>query len=128
LAGQARPRAFDASVRRPAASTVDPSDVEGRESTFERDLVNLTRWMSAAPASLARLDRKGRIEAGYDADFMVWDPDAEYVVDPVRLQQRHKLTPYAGRHLRGAVRTTFVRGERVWDEDRLVRAGSGRLL
>ena len=61
--------------------------------------------------------RKGRIAAGLDADLVVWDPDAEFVVDPARLQQRHKLTPYAGRTLRGAVRTTFVRGERVWDDE-----------
>ena len=38
-------------------------------------------------------------------------------VDPARLQQRHKLTPYAGRSLFGRVQTTFVRGERVWDEN-----------
>jgi allantoinase len=91
-------------------------------------LCRLARWMSAAPSSLAGLDRKGRIEAGYDADFVVWDPDAQLTVEPLRLQQRHKQTPYAGRHLRGVVRTTLLRGERVWDENRLVRAGAGRLL
>jgi allantoinase len=88
----------------------------------------LARWMSAAPASLARLDRKGRIEAGCDADLVVWDPDAERTVDPSRLQQRHKLTPYAGLRLRGTVHATFVRGERVWDDGQLVRSGTGRLV
>jgi allantoinase len=59
---------------------------------------------------------------------VVWDPDAEFCVDPARLKQRHKLTPYAGRWLFGAVTTTFVRGERVWDKNRLARAYGGRLL
>jgi allantoinase len=49
-------------------------------------------------------------------------------VDPPRLEQRHKLTPYAGRRLRGVVRTTFLRGARVWDDGRLAAARSGRLL
>ena len=83
--------------------------------------------MCAAPARLAGLSRKGRIAAGCDADLLVFDPDAEWIVDPARLQQRHKLTPYAGRRLRGAVRTTFLRGVRVWDDGRLVREGAGRL-
>ena len=59
---------------------------------------------------------------------MIWDPDASVVVEPEQLHQRHKLTPYAGRTLFGAVVTTFVRGERVWDRNRLVRAYGGRLL
>jgi allantoinase len=90
---------------------------------------DLARWMSAAPASLARLaDRKGAIAVGRDADLIVWDPETAFTVDPATLQQRHKLTPYAGRCLNGVVRTTFVRGERVWDDGRLTRSGGGCLL
>jgi allantoinase len=90
-------------------------------------LERVGRWMSAAPAALAGLSRKGRIAPGCDADLIVFDPDAEWTVDPARMQQRHKVTPYAGRHLCGAVRTTFVRGVRVWDEGRIVTSGAGRL-
>jgi allantoinase len=92
-------------------------------------LSDLARWMSAAPAALAGLgERKGRIAEGFDADLVVWDPDVEFTVDPAHLQQRHKMTPYAGRSLFGTVITTFVRGERVWDKNRLTRAYGGRLL
>jgi len=85
--------------------------------------------MSEGPAKLAGLgDRKGRITPGYDADLVVWDPDAAWTVDPSRLQQRHKVTPYAGRRLVGRVQTTFLRGTPVWWDGRLVAAGSGRLL
>ena len=48
--------------------------------------------------------------------------------DAARLQQRHKLTPYAGRRLTGIVRTTLLRGERIWHDGRLVTPGAGRLL
>jgi allantoinase len=92
-------------------------------------LGDVARWMSAAPAALAGLsDRKGAIAPGRDADLVVWDPAAEFVVDPCSLQQRHKFTPYAGRRLRGIVRKTLLRGSIVWDGDRVSRAWAGRLV
>ena len=90
---------------------------------------DIARWMSEAPAWLAGLaHRKGRIAAGYDADLVVWDPDGEFIVEPSQLQQRHKITPYVGLRLRGVVRMTFVRGERVWNGGRLSRPLTGQLL
>jgi allantoinase len=89
----------------------------------------LAHWMSERPAALAGLGhRKGRIAKGLDADLVVWDPDAEFAVDAARLQQRHKLTPYANRRLRGRVVTTFVRGERVWDRQSIVSPSTGCLV
>jgi allantoinase len=89
----------------------------------------IARWMSDAPARLARLAaRKGAIAPDHDADLVIWDPDATWTVDPVRLQQRHKLTPYAGRTLRGVVRETYVRGVRVWSDGALSRPCAGELL
>jgi allantoinase len=74
----------------------------------------LAEWMSAAPARLAGLDdRKGALAAGSDADIVVWDPDAAFVVDPKRLHHRHPVTPYAGRELFGVVSRTYVGGRRV---------------
>ena len=90
-------------------------------------LTSVARWMSEAPAALAGLARKGRIAEGGDADFVVWDPGEEWTVDALRLQQRHKLTPYAGRTLRGRVHATYVRGIEVWNGDRVVREGAGML-
>jgi allantoinase len=90
---------------------------------------DVARWMSEAPAALAGCSgRKGRIARGYDADLVVWDADREFTVEPGRLQQRHKITPYAGRRLRGVVQMTFLRGERIWDGGRLSTPASGQLL
>jgi allantoinase len=78
-------------------------------------VTDVARWLGAAPAALAGLGhRKGAIVEGFDADFVVWDPEATFVVDPARLRQRHKCTPYAGRLLKGVVHETYVRGRLVY--------------
>jgi allantoinase len=115
--------------RQPGEPACIPSLSRDERLALQQEICAVARWMSERPAALAGLGaRKGRIAAGVDADLVVWDPDAEWTVDPSRLQQRHKLTPYAGRRLRGVVHATYVRGERVWDGDRLARAGGGQLL
>jgi len=75
----------------------------------------MAEWMCAGPAKLARLDdRKGRLAPGYDADIVIWNPDKSFVVDPVNLEHRHKVTPYAGRELYGIVDATYVGGRLVF--------------
>ncbi len=94
-------------------------------------LGHVCRWMSAAPARLAGLDaRKGAIAAGMDADLVVFDPDETWAVDPARLLQRHKLTPYAGMRLTGRVHETWVRGRVVFREGEVISpdAPSGALI
>jgi allantoinase len=83
-------------------------------------LADIVRWMAARPAELVGLSRKGRIAPGCDADLAVFAPDQEFVVG--RLHHRNPITPYAGRELRGAVRSTWLRGAPVGDTPR------GRLL
>jgi len=75
----------------------------------------IAHWLSAAPARLAGLQsRKGALAAGYDADIVIWDPKACFVVDPNQLLHRHKVTPYAGRELFGKVTATYVGGKRIF--------------
>jgi allantoinase len=92
-------------------------------------LSDVARWMSAAPARLARLDGwKGAIAAGQDADFVLFDPEAEWTVESERLRQRHKLSPYAGRRLRGAVLATYLKGEKIYEKGQDIGAPAGQLL
>jgi allantoinase len=76
-------------------------------------LSQVAGWMARAPAEFAGLPAKGRIAPGLDADFCIFAPDESFVVDPKRLHHRHPVTPYAGRNLRGVVRSTILRGEVV---------------
>ncbi|MFD8708243.1 allantoinase AllB [Kitasatospora sp. NPDC059648] len=77
-------------------------------------LADVVRWMSAGPAELVGLSgTKGAIEAGRDADLVAFDPDGEFSVHAGELHHRNPVTPYAGRTLTGAVRTTWLRGRAV---------------
>jgi allantoinase len=58
---------------------------------------------------------------------VVFDPEGGEVVRGSRLQHRHPLTPYEGMRLRGSVVVTMLRGEQVFDGER-VTAGRGRML
>ncbi|MGW8568133.1 allantoinase AllB [Isoptericola sp. NPDC055881] len=79
-------------------------------------LEEVVRWMSAGPAALVGLERKGGIAVGKDADLAVFAPEATFVVDPARLHHKNPVTPYAGHDLTGMVRRTLLRGREVGDE------------
>lgn len=82
-------------------------------------LVDLARWMCAAPARLAGLvGKKGALVAGADADLMVFDDAAQTVVTADGVHHRHKVTPYAGETLRGAVHATYLRGMKIAESGR----------
>ena len=95
-----------------------------RGLAFER----LAEWMSAAPARLAGLQRKGAIAVGHDADLVIVDPDRESTVHASRLYHRHPVTPYDGATLKGLVTMTMVRGEIVFQNGECVAKATGQLL
>jgi allantoinase len=90
-------------------------------------LNDIVRWMSSAPASLAGLNhRAGGLEAGRDANFIVFDTDTEFAVTPDKVHYRHKISPYLNERLRGEVQATYLRGEAVYRNGRFSSAPLGR--
>lgn len=90
-------------------------------------LLDIARWMVAAPARLVGCEMpKGRIAAGFDADFVVFDPEREFVVTEERLHYRHPLSPYMGEKLRGVVKATYLRGKPVFLEGEFPGKPAGR--
>ena len=92
-------------------------------------LAQLAAWTCERPAVLAGLGgRKGRIAVGYDADLLVFDPDASFTVETETVWHRHPLTPYRGHRLTGKVEQTILRGALVYDRGALPSAPRGEAL
>jgi allantoinase len=92
-------------------------------------VTHVAKWLCEGPARLAGLDRrKGSIAVGCDADFAIWNPDEKFRVDPVQLHHRHKITPYAGRELKGMVATTFLRGRKIFERGEFSASPIGHVL
>jgi len=90
-------------------------------------LRDIARWMAEGPAELAGYgSRKGRIAAGCDADFVVFEPEAEFTVTPERLHYRHAVSAYMGEKLRGVVKATYLRGKRIFAEGKFPGEPTGR--
>ena len=92
-------------------------------------LNDIALWMAEAPAKLAGCDTlKGRIAGGYDADFVVFEPESEFVVSADRLHYRHPISPYLGEKLRGVVKATYLRGKLVFRNGEFPGAAIGQEL
>jgi allantoinase len=90
-------------------------------------LEHLVRWMSTAPAALAGLShRAGAIEVGREANFVAFNPEAEFSVTTDRLHYRHAISPYLNETLRGEVKATYLRGEAVYRNGSFAAIPSGR--
>jgi allantoinase len=90
-------------------------------------LSDLVRWMAEKPAELAGCGgQKGKLAPGHDADFVVFDPDAGFIVTEDRLHQGRAVSPYIGEKVRGVVKRTYVRGEPVFDQGQFSGEPVGR--
>ena len=92
-------------------------------------LRDIARWMSSAPAALAGFnDRVGSLEAGRAANFVVFNPEAEFVVTPLHLHYRHTISPYMGETLKGVVEATYLHGVPVYQNGGFSSVPQGREL
>ncbi len=92
-------------------------------------LLDLAVWLCERPALLTGMSkRKGKIQKGYDADLVVWDPEIEFTVKENFIHHRHHLTPYLNERLFGEVSQTFIRGKKVFENGSFTRLNSGSII
>jgi len=92
--------------------------------TLQR-FVDLT---SAGPARIFRILGKGRIAAGYDADFTIVDLRRAETISDSWIASRSRWTPYDGKTVTGWPVGTIVRGRRAMWEGELTAPSTGETV
>jgi len=95
--------------------------------------ITLNRWVeisSAAPAKIFGIyPRKGTLQAGSDADIVIWDPAQEHVISAATHHMRVDYSMYEGIRVSGNADTVLSRGEIVVKNGEwLGKAGRGRFI
>ncbi len=97
--------------------------LEGRLS-----LGRLVDMMATGPQRLFGLIGKGRIAAGYDADFTIVDLLGQFTIREDWLLSRCGWSPFTGMDLKGRVVGTVLRGQAAMWEEQLAPAPFGAPL
>ena len=79
-------------------------------------LAKIIEMLTIGPARAFSI-RRGTLADGELANVTVFDPDAEWTVDPQMFKSRSRNTPFAGWKLSGRVVATFVAGKEVYRAD-----------
>jgi allantoinase len=89
---------------------------------------HMAELLSWNPARRFGLDTKGDIAVGYDADLVLLDPNETFVVRAAESASQQGYTPFEGLELTGRVKTTFLRGQRIYDRGEILGVPRGRYL
>ncbi|MEO6693919.1 MAG: amidohydrolase family protein [Ignavibacteria bacterium] len=90
---------------------------------------DVSKLMSENTANFIGLGKqKGKIKKGYDADILVFDPDKKFIVEEKNIFHKHKITPYAGEELYGVVETTYLRGEKIYENGKIISRSMGKVV
>jgi allantoinase len=99
---------------------------EGRKRGLSwNDMARLTSFNVAQRFGLPS---KGDIEAGLDADLAILDPNETWTVNSKNSESSQGHTPFEGMELTAKVKTTFLRGEKIFDEGKIIGKPTGKYL
>jgi dihydroorotase len=79
-------------------------------------LIDVLRRLTIAPARILGLG-VGRLAAGAPADFVIFDPDAQYRIRTDSFRSKSKNAPFDGRPVQGRVERTVVDGRTIFDRE-----------
>jgi dihydroorotase (multifunctional complex type) len=92
-------------------------------------ITDLIRLMAEKPAEIFKLDNKGYLNEGKDADLTVINLKQKYKIDSSKFLSKAQYSPFDGWRVEGKPVKTFVEGKLIMDDGEIVaNAGSGRII
>ncbi|MEH1870042.1 amidohydrolase family protein [Nostoc sp.] len=88
-------------------------------------IANLLCWN---PSRRFGLLEKGDIAIGYDADLVLVNPNETFVVSAAESESQQGYTPFEGVELTGRVKSTFLRGNLIFNNGQVLASPTGRYL
>jgi dihydroorotase len=85
----------------------------------EIDLMTLIARLTMGPARVLGRGELGTLKVGMAGDVTIFDPEAEWMVNPQDFVSKGKNTPLAGSVLKGKVMATVAGGEVVYKEEQV---------
>ncbi len=76
--------------------------------------MQMAEKMSGNPARILKLENRGSLAEGKEADVVLLDPEAEYTIDVKKFVSRGKNSPFHGRKVKGKIVATICGGKIVY--------------
>jgi allantoinase len=120
---------FDAYAGIPGAETLGQLLYSEAVAKGRIGLSRFLELVCSGPADIFGFSNKGRLMIGADADFVAFDPNAEWVVDEEKLHYEVGVSAYTGMNVKGKVDSTWVRGQKVYADGQVTgAAGTGTFV
>jgi allantoinase len=88
----------------------------------------IAEFTAGFPSRRFQLPKRGAIQIGHEASFVLVDAGASNTLTLDQLFQRHKQTPYLGSTFRGVVRRTILRGQTIFQDGAITGRAPGRFV
>lgn len=123
------PDIFEAAAGMPGVETLGTLLYSEGVARGRIGLERFLQLVASGPAAIFGFDHKGRIEAGADADFVIFDANAEWTLDEATTHHAVGWSPYHGRDVCGRVLSTWLRGICVYaDGEITAQPGTGQFI
>lgn len=84
--------------------------------------------MSHAPADCFQIEKRGFLREGYFADIVVIDPNSPWTVDESNILYKCGWSPFEGVTFDNKIDMTFVNGQKVYGDDKIIEAKAAKRL